>query len=176
MEKKQGVWPPFREERFGVGERYPELLRLKMRGKRYGTRGSHHEKKLPGRQSTPTGFSKTEAQGRRGSRPDDLTLALSQPAGTPSPDVGSQRSKPRALTQGLMPLAREIDTKKCRNGQLDCDALAWAPRPGNFSPIDLASATAVRGEPRRPWPGVSEAWEKGGVAMGVAGGREKTGS
>ena len=79
------------------------------------------------------------------------------PSGLGNADVGSQRSKPSPLTQGLTAFAKEIDTRECRNGQLDCDAIAWVAAGRGIS-SDLPARNCREGTNHDAWHGKREAW------------------
>lgn len=73
------------------------------------------------------------------------------------PDVGSQRSKPSPLTQGLVPFAKGIDTRECQNGQLDCDAIAWVAAGRGISG-DLPARNCREGTNPAAWQDIGEVW------------------
>lgn len=72
-----------------------------------------------------------------------------------NPDVGSQRSRPSPLTQGL---AKGIDTRECHNGQLDCDAIAWVAASRGIS-SDRPARNCREGTNPNAWQGIREVWE-----------------
>lgn len=80
-------------------------------------------------------------------------LGEALPSRLGKPDVGSQRSKPSPLTQGFVPFAKGIDSGEYRNGQLDCDAIAWVATSRGIS-SDLAARNCREGTNPDAWQGI----------------------